>query len=102
MIIRGTVAAAMMWLIACPATSAFSDAIPALNLAQAQGARQFRADGTHTCQSKESIGHTCQSWGTQFNSCDEAAVKLKADDCCPRTKEKGSSIKFTMGKCTPL
>lgn len=61
--------------------------------------RQVRAFGTHKCQSETSIGHSCQVTGL-FTSCDEAFHVLKRQDCCPSTKEKGTSIEFRIVKCS--
>ena len=74
----------------------------------------FYATGTHQCQSQSDIGHTCEVSGIDFNDCDEALFKLKADDCCPSTlkcspkpdgtkecRYGGTSIGFTMGLCVP-
>lgn len=63
-------------------------------------ARLFRAKGTHQCQSHTSIGHKCSVFGTNYTSCDEAQRKLAMSDCCPKTKDKGTSIDFQMGTCT--
>jgi hypothetical protein len=60
----------------------------------------FHANGTHQCQSKTSIGHTCEVEG-EFTDCDEAYQKLKMNDCCSHTKEGGASSGFTMGSCMP-
>jgi hypothetical protein len=73
------------------------------------------ASGQHMCQSKTSIGHTCSVSGVGYNDCNEASLKLKMDDCCPRTavcgpdpqtgkvtcELGGSSIGFNMLSCLP-
>src|SRR2546426_5567633 len=66
------------------------------------GAKLFRASGTHKCQSRTALGHSCTSFDTNFTSCDEAAQKLKLQDCCGKTKEGGASIEFVMGGCSAL
>ena len=73
------------------------------------------ASGQHMCQSKTSIGHTCSVSGVGYNDCNEASLKLKMDDCCPRTtvcgpdpqtgnvkcELGGNSIGFNMLSCLP-
>jgi hypothetical protein len=66
----------------------------------AQHTPHFHAKGTHQCQSKTSIGHTCVVEG-EFLDCDEAYHKLKMDDCCGQTKEGGASSGFTLDSCVP-
>src|SRR5262245_42185240 len=62
----------------------------------------FRASGTHKCQSRSSIGHTCDVSGMKFHDCKEAYFSLKNEDCCPESEYGGHSIEFTMGPCGPL
>ena len=69
-------------------------------IAAQQNTPSFYAKGTHQCQSKTSIGHTCKVDG-YFNDCDEAFRKLKMQDCCPNSKYGGNSTDFTLDSCTP-
>lgn len=62
--------------------------------------RLYRAEGVHTCQSKESIGHTCKNLGVNFTDCNHAFFSLKRDDCCQGSQHGGSSIEFKVTKCT--
>lgn len=64
------------------------------------GARLYRAEGEHVCQSDESIGHTCKNLGVNFMDCNHAHFKLKIEDCCSGSKYGGSSIGFKITKCT--
>lgn len=49
----------------------------------------FSAKGTHQCQSKTAIGHTCEVEG-EFTDCDEAYQELKMEACCSTTKDEGT------------
>ncbi len=55
-------------------------------------------NGQHTCQSHDSIGHTCTNYGI-FNDANEAYYKLKADSCCGHSQYGGSSIDFKVTNC---
>jgi hypothetical protein len=73
-----------------------------------QPVRQFRAAGSHQCQSNTDIGHQCTVFGTGYTDCDQAYYSLKRDDCCPRTRKMmggkdrlgGDSISFKLTSCT--
>ncbi len=62
--------------------------------------RLYRGEGKHVCQSKESIGHTCQNLGVNFTDCNHAFFSLKRDDCCAGSQYGGNSIEFKLTKCT--
>jgi hypothetical protein len=62
--------------------------------------RLYRGEGEHQCQSLSSIGHTCRNLGVNFTDCNQAALKLKRDDCCSGSLYGGNSIGFKMVKCT--
>jgi hypothetical protein len=66
----------------------------------AGGVRLFRADGEHTCQSQSSIGHKCKVSGMNYTECGHAKFDLERTDCCPATSQKGTSIGFTLTKCS--
>jgi hypothetical protein len=86
------------------------------NLVADQQTPSFAASGDHQCQSDTDIGHMCHVSGIGYNDCNEAAIKLRADDCCPSTKMcsadpqtgqlkcklGGTSIGFIMGYCIPM
>lgn len=59
-----------------------------------------KAEGEHTCQSRESIGHTCKNIGVGFTDCNQAFFKLKMEDCCSGSKYGGNSIGFKILKCS--
>lgn len=59
-----------------------------------------KAEGEHTCQSRESIGHACKNLGVGFTDCNQAFFKLKMEDCCSGSKYGGSSIGFKITKCS--
>ena len=92
----------------CSAFPQASRPEPMEPLAQLGRERRVRAKGTHQCQSSSDIGHSCVVTG-QFTECNEAAFKLKQQDCCPSTtrREKngqtrygGKSIGFTINSCS--
>lgn len=62
--------------------------------------RIYRAEGEHQCQSKDSLGHTCRVIGVNFTDCNVAFFYLKKEDCCKGSRYGGSSIGFTLTKCT--
>lgn len=62
----------------------------------------FHAEGTHTCQSPSSIGHTCKVWGFGYDDCIHARIALSQDDCCPHSAYGGNSIGFTLDYCNLL
>lgn len=59
-----------------------------------------KAEGEHTCQSRESIGHTCKNLGVGFTDCNQAFFKLKMEDCCSGSTYGGNSIGFKLQKCS--
>jgi hypothetical protein len=86
---------------------AFCVCTPCVAFAQ-QPVRQFRASGTHACQSSSDIGHMCTAFGVGYTDCNQAAVALQRQDCCPGTRRNvegkprlgGTSIGFSMNSCT--
>jgi hypothetical protein len=74
--------------------------VPKASARGQQNTPTFHAKGTHTCQSKTSIGHECVVEG-DFNDCDEAYHKLKMQDCCSSTKEGGATSGFVLNYCYP-
>ena len=61
----------------------------------------FLAGGTHQCQSRTSLGHTCQVSGAAYTDCNQAYFSLRAQDCCPATPSGGTSIGFWVDYCVP-
>jgi hypothetical protein len=64
--------------------------------------RLVRAVGEHTCQSRGSIGHKCTVRGNTFTDCNQATYRLRREDCCPRTRDGGNSIGFSMRSCSTI
>lgn len=76
----------------------------------------FAAAGTHQCQSSADIGHTCNVFDIGFDDCNQAAIRLRLNDCCPSTKVcgpdpvtgevkcryGGTSIGFWINYCVPF
>jgi hypothetical protein len=60
----------------------------------------YRGEGVHQCQSRDSIGHTCENAGVNFTDCNVAFFKLKMTDCCPDSRYGGNSINFKLTKCS--
>ena len=69
---------------------AYRDSIP----------KVYRGEGIHQCQSKDSIGHSCENAGLNFTDCNVAFFKLKMADCCPDSRYGGTSISFKLTKCS--
>ncbi len=62
----------------------------------------YIATGTHQCQSSDSIGHSCETFGSAYSDCIAAQVDLSGQDCCFATPEGGTSIGFTLSYCAPF
>lgn len=60
----------------------------------------YRGEGLHQCQSRDSIGHSCENAGLNFTDCNVAFFKLKMADCCPDSLYGGTSISFKLTKCS--
>jgi hypothetical protein len=76
-----------------------------LNLSKQKNAHKilsFIASGIHQCQSTDSIGHSCEVFGSQFANCIDAQVDLDGQDCCFATPEGGTSIGFSLNYCSPF
>lgn len=65
-------------------------------------ANPHRARGQHQCQSDSSLGHRCEVLGVNFTDCNQAALKLKREDCCSGSRHGGVSIGFKMTYCGRL
>ena len=59
----------------------------------------YSAGGTHQCKSEK--GGNCIVSGTGFGNCTDASSSLQARDCCPTTRNGGTSSGFTMSYCIP-
>ncbi|MFL0799023.1 MAG: hypothetical protein K6L80_01125 [Agarilytica sp.] len=62
----------------------------------------YIATGSHQCQSHESIGHSCEVFGSMYDDCISAQVDLAGEDCCFATPEGGNSIGFSLDYCAPF
>lgn len=56
--------------------------------------KMFHAFGTHVCWHENYAGHKCEVEGYDFLDANDAALRLKMDDCCPRTLLRGRSVMF--------
>ena len=93
---RATLCIGLLLAGLCPDGWADAERTP-MQIAQVP-IRQYRAFGTHLCQSASNIGHQC-SVTTISTDCNAAYFQLKNDDCCPPTSKGGQSIKFTLESC---
>jgi len=59
-------------------------------------AARYSASGTHQCPNGR-----CVVTGYLFSNCVEAASSLRVRDCCPTTRDGGTSRGFTMNYCIP-
>ncbi len=62
----------------------------------------YVATGAHQCQSHDSIGHSCEVFGSMYDDCIAAQVDLSGQDCCFATPEGGTSIGFSLNYCAPF
>ncbi len=72
------------------------------------------ASGTQQCKGGDGAIHSCVVTGFLFGNCVDAVSSLRAQDCCPSSREclydsrgretcrgGGTSIGFTMNYCIP-
>lgn len=64
--------------------------------------RLVHAKGQHTCQSRDSIGHTCEVFTMRATDCKDAYATLKQQSCCSSTEYGGHSIQFKLLSCSSL
>ncbi len=77
-------------------------------------AASYSASGTHQCKGGDGAIHSCVVTGFLFGNCVDAVSSLRAQDCCPSSREclydsrgretcrgGGTSIGFTMNYCIP-
>jgi hypothetical protein len=57
---------------------------------------RYSAGGTHQCGS----GGSCVVSGS-FSNCNDATITLRTRDCCPTTKNGGTSKGFALNYCIP-
>ncbi len=62
----------------------------------------YIATGTHQCQSHDSLGHSCEVFGSAYADCIAAQADLSGQDCCFATPEGGTSIGFILNYCAPF
>lgn len=75
----------------------------------------YSAAGTHQCKAADGAAYRCVVTGALFGNCAIATSSLRAQDCCPSSKEcsrdsqgrltncrgEGASIDFAMKYCIP-
>lgn len=62
----------------------------------------FHGKGEHTCWSRTSVGHKCTVELRDITDCNSGYYRLKNQDCCPLTPDRGNSIDFKMLSCSSL
>jgi hypothetical protein len=70
-----------------------------LHLMRSAQLPRYTASGRHQCGSNDAK-RSCVVTGL-FSDCNDAAITLKARDCCPTTKDGGTSSAFSMSYCIP-
>jgi hypothetical protein len=61
---------------------------------------RYSASGRHECGSGGDPKPSCIVSGL-FSDCNEAASTLRTRDCCPTTKDGGTSTAFALSYCIP-
>jgi hypothetical protein len=61
---------------------------------------RYSASGRHECGSGGDAKRSCIVSGL-FSDCNEAASTLRTRDCCPTTKDGGTSTAFSLSYCIP-
>jgi|HubBroStandDraft_6_1064221.scaffolds.fasta_scaffold1483725_2 hypothetical protein len=61
---------------------------------------RYSASGRHECGSGGDAKRSCIVSGL-FSDCNEAATTLRTRDCCPTTKDGGTSTAFSLSYCIP-
>jgi hypothetical protein len=70
---------------------------PGLHFLRTAQLPRYSASGLHQCGSDK---RSCVVSGL-FNNCNDAAITLKARDCCPTTAGGGTSSSFALTYCIP-
>jgi hypothetical protein len=60
---------------------------------------RYTASGTHQCGGEK--GRSCVVTGSGFTNCNDASISLQTRDCCPTTRNGGTSSGFTLNYCIP-
>jgi hypothetical protein len=61
---------------------------------------RYSASGRHECGSGGDAKRSCIVSGL-FSDCNEAATTLRTRDCCPTTRDGGTSTAFSLSYCIP-
>jgi hypothetical protein len=77
--------------------SAAVGAHPELHFVRTAQLPRYSASGMHQCGSDK---HSCVVTGL-FSDCNDAAITLRARDCCPTTAGGGTSTAFSLSYCIP-
>jgi hypothetical protein len=80
--------------------AAAASAHSGLHLMRAAQLPRYTASGRHQCGSGDDAKRSCVVSGL-FSDCNDAAITLKARDCCPTTKGGGTSSAFSLSYCIP-
>jgi hypothetical protein len=90
------VLAVLVWPLGAP-RAAERASPPARDSARLAQLPRYSASGTHQCGEGN---RSCIVSG-QFNDCNDATISLRTRDCCPTTRNGGSSTGFSLNYCIP-